>query len=175
MLFWPCKNYRPIMSKSKQRLMLMCYFHEVIEKPPPVACGRQWKHNNDDTVTLFSVNRAFYFLFYYFFFFTVAVNEPISQFSFCQEHTWITNLVTRQSWVSLNTDPVTENRSKWKTWHKVIQTWSCKNWMFPSCSKREISSNKLPIYFSTNSCREFCLFTFNGTVLLNNKSIQGIK
>ena len=49
--------------------MLMCYFHEVIEKPPPVACGRQWKHNNDDTVTLFSVNRAFYFLFYYFFFF----------------------------------------------------------------------------------------------------------
>ena len=174
MLFWPCTNYRPIMSKSKQRLMLMCYFHEVIEKPPPVACGRQWKHNNDDTVTLFSVNRAFFF-FFIIFFFTVAVNEPISQFSFCQEHTWITNLVTRQSWVSLNTDPVTENRSKWKTWHKVIQTWSCTNWMFPSCSKREISSNKLPVYFSTYSCREFCLFTFNGTVLLNNKSIQGIK
>ena len=42
--------------------MLTCYFHEVIEKPPPVACGRQRKHNNDDTVTLFSVNRFFFFL-----------------------------------------------------------------------------------------------------------------
>ena len=146
MLFWPFTNYRPIISKSKQRLMLTCYFHEIIEKPPPVACSRHWKHNNDDTVTLFSVNRAFIFYFIYLFiFFTVAVNEPISQFSFCQEHTWITNLVTRQSWVSLNTDPVTENRSKWKTWHKVIQTWSCTNWMFPSCTKLEISSNKLHV------------------------------
>ena len=157
------------MSKSKQRLMLTHYFHKEIDKPPSVACSRHWKHNNDDTVTLFSVNRTFYV------FFTVAVNESISQFSFCQEHTWITNLVTRQSWVSLNTDPLTENRSKWKTWHKVIQTWSCTNWLFVSCTKREISSNKLPVYFSSNSCREFCPFTFNGTVLLNNKSIKSIK
>ena len=69
MLFWPCTNYRPIMSKSKQRLMLTCYFHEVIEKPPPVACGRQRKHNNDDTVTLFSVNRFFFFFLILSFFF----------------------------------------------------------------------------------------------------------
>ena len=62
--------------------MLACYFHKEIEKPPSEACSKHWKHNNDDTVALFSVNRAF--------FFTVVVKESISQFSFCQR-TYVNN------------------------------------------------------------------------------------
>ena len=59
-----------------------CHFYQEIEKSPSEVCSKHWKHNNDDTVALFSVNRAF--------FYTVVVKELISQFSFCQR-TYLNN------------------------------------------------------------------------------------
>ena len=41
--------------------MLTCYFHQKIEKPPSVSCRKYWKHDNNETVALFSVNRASFF------------------------------------------------------------------------------------------------------------------
>ena len=70
--------------------MLTCYFHYEIEKPPSVAYSRRCKHNNDDTVALFSVNRAFFFLFFCF------LIESISQFSFFQR-TYLNNQPCNQA------------------------------------------------------------------------------